>query len=840
MKRRQLLLWLLSFVLWYTLFGFFGAPRLIKAVVLWQLPQQIGRPVTLTKVKTNPFTMSIALAGFGIAETDGTRFVGWDEVSVNVDPTGLFAKEIVVSEIVISNAFGHVQAHKDGTFNFSDILKRFPSEPAPAEKDTGQPMIVRVGQLRLTGCRAVYDDLTRATPFHTTVGPIDVTLHNFSTDPKRQAPYAFTAVTESGEKFSWSGHFHLGPIRSEGDFTVERIVLKKYAPIYDEFVNLVLHDGTLDVAGHYQVEFTDQLTLARLSNAVIRLNSLHVTEPGQTNAVMSLKNLTIAGLDVDLLPQTVAVDSVRVTGDRIAVYQLPDGLPNVAAMLKPPVGRASLPASSAGASPARPWHVTVREFRTDDHLGTVTGFFGDEVSSYQSLRLANLHIVTEPLSLVVDEIMMIEPRLDVVLPPSATNLFVKHTGAPVTNAAPAKPLPVARVGAFIVSNAVVTFTDQTVQPTAGLTVTGINVRVTGFTTDTNGLTEIAVTGRIDNTAPFAVTGHINPFNLDATTAMQVAFKGINLSPVGPYSGKYAGYAIRKGKVSVTLNYDIQNRELKASNTLLVDQFTFGEAVASPDATKLPVRLAVALLKDRDGQIKLDVPIEGRVDDPQFRYWGAVWGVLGNLFTKIFTAPFSMLGSMFGGGGEELSYQEFAPGSSALLSNETKKLDILIKALTERPALNLEITGSIDPVKDGEPLKRQKLRILAVQRSANTNDYAAGLRILYAEALPRLAPPAPPKLTSNISNIGPKSTTTVTSTKAKKAAADLPVEELERRYLPLVELTPADYRQLTGARVASVVAYLKAQGQIADDRLFISTNPNAPVIKEGARAVFGLQ
>jgi hypothetical protein len=159
-------------------------------------------------------------------------------------------------------------------------------------------------------------------------------------------------------------------------------------------------------------------------------------------------------------------------------------------------------------------------------------------------------------------------------------------------------------------------------------------------------------------------------------------------------------------------------------------------------------------------------------------------------------------------------------------------------------LNLEVTGSIDPVKDIEPLQRQKLRILATQRSANTNDYAAGLRVLYAEALPRLAPPSPPatKFSSNISNLtGPGvKPKPLAGSQAKQAAANLSIEEIERQYLPLVELTPADYRQLTGARVQSIVSYLKAKAQIADDRLFIATNPNTPVLKEGARVVFGLQ
>lgn len=809
--RRQLQFWILSLSLAYTLFGFYGAPWLLRKIILWKLPDLIGRPVKLQKININPYAMSFTLGGFQIAEQDGSRFVGWDEVYVNVDPTGLLSKEIVVSEISISNAFGRVQINKDGTFNFSDILARFPSEPSAPRSEPRPLPIVRIGSLRITGAQAVLDDFTRTKPFHTTVGPIDVALHDFSTIPSRKAPYAFTAITESGETFSWSGHFFLDPLRSDGKFAVDHIVLRKYAPIYDEFLHLTIRDGTVGVSGNYRVEFTDQLTLAQLSNTTFHLDNLTVTEADTTNPVVALANLTIGGIDLDLLAQTVNVDSVQTRGDRLAVRKLVTGLPNVAELVKK-----GTPTERTGKlSVQRPWQLNVCEIRNTDHRVAVTGFLGEETNSWQSLQLNHLRLVTEPLALSVDEIVVVEPRADVVLPAGVAIGSPAGTNSSRTSAV----MPSIRVGTLIVSNATLAFGDHSVQPNAGLIVTGIQARVTGFTTDTNGMTELAVSGRVDNTAPFTVTGRINPFNLDANSAMQVAFKGIDLTAAGPYAGKYAGYLIRKGKVSFDLNYDIRQRALVASNSVLVDQFTFGEATGSPDATKLPVRLAVAILKDRNGQIKLDVPIEGHIDDPKFRYWGAVWQVVGGLLTKIATAPFSMLGSMFGGGGDELGYQQFAAGSAVLLSNETKKLDVLVTALTERPGLSLEITGSIDPVTDREPLQRAKLRVLALQRA---KDYATGLRQLYVEALPRLAPK---QVSSNVSNVGTRS-----------RATDLPTEEMERQYLPLVELTDEDYRPLAAARVASVAGYLKVKGQLADDRLLISPRP----AKDGARVNFSLQ
>jgi len=127
-------------------------------------------------------------------------------------------------------------------------------------------------------------------------------------------------------------------------------------------------------------------------------------------------------------------------------------------------------------------------------------------------------------------------------------------------------------------------------------------------------------------------------------------------------------------------------------------------VASPDATKLPVRLAVALLKDRNGEIHLDLPVTGSMDDPKFSVLEVVWQIVKNLLVKAATSPFALLGAIFGGG-EELSYLEFDPGSSVIPAPGIAKLGNLVKVLTERPALKLEIEGHVDPDRDKEALRQ---------------------------------------------------------------------------------------------------------------------------------------
>src|SRR5262249_46272868 len=149
---------------------------------------------------------------------------------------------------------------------------------------------------------------------------------------------------------------------------------------------------------------------------------------------------------------------------------------------------------------------------------------------------------------------------------------------------------------------------------------------------------------------------------------------VELPPLTPYSGKYVGYGIQKGKLSMKLHYLIDNRKLTAENSVILDQLTFGDKVDSPDATKLPVQLAVALLKDRNGVITFDLPISGSLDDPKFSVGGIVLRAIVSLIVKIVTSPFALLGSLAGHHSEELAYIEFAPGSAALDTAGEGKID----------------------------------------------------------------------------------------------------------------------------------------------------------------------
>jgi hypothetical protein len=283
----------------------------------------------------------------------------------------------------------------------------------------------------------------------------------------------------------------------------------------------------------------------------------------------------------------------------------------------------------------------------------------------------------------------------------------------------------------------------------------------------------------------------------------------------PYAGKYAGYAIEKGKLSLSLKYLIENRKLSAQNKVFIDQFTLGSQTDSPDATKLPVRLAVSLLKDRNGAIKLDFPIAGSLDDPEFSVWGVIVQLITNILSKAATAPLALLGAVFGGDSEEeLSSLEFDYGRFNLDNAAEEKLKTLATALADRPALKLEMSGYVDKEKDPEGLKQyrleQKLKAQKLNKTSKKSEADASLDDLKIE----------PDEYSKYLTLAYKNETFPKPRNIIGLAKDLPDPEMEKLMLAHIEVTEGDLEELAEQRAKAVEDYFLQSGQIAPERIFL--------------------
>ena len=220
-------------------------------------------------------------------------------------------------------------------------------------------------------------------------------------------------------------------------------------------------------------------------------------------------------------------------------------------------------------------------------------------------------------------------------------------------------MPPVRIGKITLQGGKVNFSDLFVKPNYTVTVDKVGGRVSGLSSAADTVADLELRGSYVGSALVQVVGKLNSLAAKSFLNIKADVSGVDLVPFSPYSGKYAGYNIQKGKLSRNVAYKLENNQLAAENRLFIDQLTFGDKVESPDATSLPVNLAIALLKNNRGEIDLNLPIAGSLDDPQFSVGGVIVQVIVNLFVKAVTSPFALLGSMFGGG-EELSNIEFGP------------------------------------------------------------------------------------------------------------------------------------------------------------------------------------
>jgi hypothetical protein len=309
-------------------------------------------------------------------------------------------------------------------------------------------------------------------------------------------------------------------------------------------------------------------------------------------------------------------------------------------------------------------------------------------------------------------------------------------------ATPAQPSMPIKISTIQIENGSANFTDQSVQPTFSAGMVGLNGSIKGLSSDAASRATVDINGTVDRYAPVAITGTLNVLSAALYTDLNVSFTNIDLTSFNPYSGTFVGYNISKGKLTTQFHYLIDNRKLDATHHIIVEQLEFGEATDSKKAVSLPVRFAVALLKDKDGVIDLTLPVNGSLDDPEFHIAPLIWHVLETLLVKAVAAPFSALGHLFGGG-EELSYVEFAPASSVIAPEQQQKLEKLVKGLTERPALKLDIpmqaTGTVDGIAIARAALDARLSALPASKPASdplgqAQQRVAALARIYQQAL----------------------------------------------------------------------------------------------------------
>jgi uncharacterized protein involved in outer membrane biogenesis len=505
--------------------------------------------------------------------------------------------------------------------------------------------------------------------------------------------------------------------------------------------------------------------------------------------------------------------------------------------------------------------------------------------AWDRLDLLGIALAHAPDSLRVKRITARRPQMHVVVMPdqtlNMTNILASPTPATTrpSTTTTKESMPVVDIGDIVLDGGSMEFADLSITPNFHARIEALRGNISDVSTTPDSIARIALAGHvIDRYSPVTIEGRLNPLAYDEMTDITMAFRNIELPVFNPYSGRYAGYAIAKGKLSTELHYTIDRRQLKADHHVIIDQLQWGQATASKDKVSLPIRLATALLKDVHGVIDLQLPVTGSLDDPKFRIGPVVWQIVKNLVVKVATAPFRFLGSMFKGA-EDAQFVDFQPGSPELTDKVRKALPELANSLTDRPEVRLDIpAGPITEADltalDERAFQSALARSRQGQRNASTPyeelddaDKIDALTALYRQefqhppTLPDFQPPtgaakesAAPARAASVETTSPVSAPSpdkrkfspVAATKAaiagyrerQDARKQADVEWLQSQLRPRFKADPAEGAQLAQARAKAIQDALLAPGKLDPTRVFLDGSLSS--VSEGGLTRLELQ
>jgi uncharacterized protein involved in outer membrane biogenesis len=699
----------------------------------------------------------------------------------------LGARAAGIGKLTLRKLAVSVKRARDGSLSIDGLVPARPAEasganaPATAaQAGAGRPWQFSLDRFALVQGAARFDDEVPAQPVQTRVEPITLDVERLVIGKPGKAAMRLALVLNGTGRLAVEGNFVPQPFAAELKLDAAGIDVVPYQPYFAERINITLTSGQLAAQGRLGIAppavHGGAVPVTWQGSAAV--NKLATLDKANAEDFLKWESLFFGGMKVRSDPPFMELADVALTDFYSRLVVNTDGTLNVQGIMASPAGEAAAPRDDAPPPKAATSGGAPRE------------------------RSARVRDASKGKT---------DPKAS---PAAASTPGVSREAAEAVQR-------LVKIDKVTLQGGTIAFSDRFMNPNVSATLTEVGGRVTGLLSEPNSRADVDLRGKLANQAPLSITGKVNPLAGDLFADLKVSFRDIELPPFTPYSGKYAGYTIEKGKLTLELAYLIDKRKLSAQNRVFIDQFTFGEKVESPDATSLPVQLAVSLLKDRDGRINLDIPVEGSLDDPKFRLGKVIWQVITNLITKVVTAPFALLGSLGGGGGEELSSIDFAAGSAAFDDTAERKLDAIVKALRERPAVNFEVSGRADPVKDldalrqatfDRKLKAQKRKELARRGQAPSSldavviepgaDYERWLERAYkAEKFPK------PRNFIGLEK-------------------DLPVPEMEKLMQANIVVGTNELRALGLQRAQAVKDFLAAAEGVGSGRVFLAEPKDA--------------
>ncbi len=699
--------------------------------------------------------------------------VQWKTLAIAIDQVDLASHQAIVSEVRIDGMNLLVRRGRRGELSLASLVKTSPAPAAPKkshrvkgakrasapanEPPPGPSWKYKVNSIALENTSARVED--DSTPRHAKldVTPLNIHLKNVSDDLAKPITLDVSGTLNKRGTFNVTGTAAPIPLKADLRITTDRLNLAPLDPYVASKLNATIRSAALTMKGAVGLDHSHKDFRVSFKGDVA-LGNVVVLDKLTSDPFVRWKTLSVTRINVksgEGAPYA-HIGAIALDDFYARIILRPNGTMN----LKDVLATEKAPPTSLTRSEQPPGAAPTPVAPAPETSGTVT---------------------TAPV-------------------PSAA-------GPPAN----------LEIGKITFQQGHVNYTDNFIHPNYSADLTEIMGDIGKFGSETTEPAALMVHGKVNGSSPLDISGSLNPLAPKASLDITAKAEGVELTGLTPYSNTYAGYPIVKGTLTVNVHYILKDEQLTAENHILLDQLTFGEPLPGAKTSKLPLRLAIALLKDSNGRIDLNIPVSGSLNDPKFSVWDVVIGALKTIIIKAATAPFNLLASAIPNfhGGQELSYVEFAPGTATLTPDAKKSLETLATALQARPSLNLSIEGRVDPAFDRDGLREamllNRIKMQKVSRDGGNVDLDTIVVTPseYTKYLTRVYKAA--KFDKPKGFVG--------------LDKSLPPDEMKKLLLAHIDVTDKDLLRLADARAAAVRKFMSEK--VPPGRLFLVASKATP-------------
>ncbi len=602
-------------------------------------------------------------------------------ISIKETFVDMAKSEVKVSNIDLKNGSTTIQRLPSGEL-IIEPLSDFGTIEETSQKTAQSDIVwnVVIANLNVEDFSMYGNNLALESDDKIVVDEINLKAANLSTMQDEKSKINFSCKLNKTASISYEGECSIFPVTADMQIKLENMNLAWAQPFFLNNSGIIISNGLFSTTGGVQAELNSDMTEVKaVFKGSVSMDKFKCVDEEHGTDLVSWERFNIEGLEAGAEPMYANIAQITFDGLNSHATLNPDWTINFLNIIDKAM-------NSFGYSMTKTDETSSVTQKATDAEGT-TETFPIEVGKVgkAAQKIIESEVATGMLSVNIDK--------------------------------------------FEMKKGSVVFTDKSIEPNYVANVDDINCTVSNLSTDVTTMADITVDAKFGGYSTVHITGVTNPFREEMLVDVNVQLNNMDMSPLGGYTGKHIGYEIEKGDLTLDLDYNIKGNLLDSINDFAIDQFTLGNKVESKDAINAPFKLAISMLKDRKGMININTPVNGRIDDPEFKVAKIVMKTILNLVVKAATKPFSFIASMFGKdgySGDDINHIEYNPGSLQLAKTSKSKLETLEKALFERPGINLKVTGYADIKNDRLEMIAEKLDKLVTIKEHTTSDNGQGL------------------------------------------------------------------------------------------------------------------